>query len=63
MSTKYLRRSRSTLTIDGLALPARRATEAMAMFKNFIVDKNSQGGVIDLNGNEIYDSNNAAKVR
>ena len=35
----------------------------MAMFKNFIVDKNSQGGVIDLNGNEIYVTNNAAKVR
>ena len=46
----------TNLLSTALALPAKNATEAMAMLMNFIVDKNSQGGVIDLNGNEIYDS-------
>ena len=56
MSSKHLRRS-TLLTIDGLALPVSKATEAMTMFMNFIVDKNSERGVLDLNGNEFYASN------
>ena len=63
MPSKHLVRHQTQHTLStALALPARNATEAMAMLMNFIVDKNSQGGLLmsmemDLNG--FYASNNA----